>query len=78
MVFTLILVVGSYLWAPSRDLMTESAVELMKVTWPSWAETASRRWPDRRLADHRGVPLRHRLLRYKLMVDWLPTLWGKL
>jgi preprotein translocase subunit SecE len=62
-----------------RGLSMEVASELMKVTWPSWEET--------RLSTIAVVVASLvasiilfgiDTLSYKLMVDWLPALWGKL
>lgn len=70
---------GFFCFFRFRSLNMEVASELMKVTWPSWDET--------RLSTIAVVvaSLVAALvlfgidtLAYKLMVDWLPALWGKL
>ncbi len=72
---------GIFCWVNEKVRTTslEIANELMRVTWPSWEET--------RLSTYAVVfaSLVAALvlfgidsLSYKLMIDWLPTLWGKL
>jgi preprotein translocase subunit SecE len=68
-----------YVHPRSHRLSLDVASELMKVTWPSWSETR---------ASTTAVVVASLVsafllfgidtLAYKLMVDWLPTLWGKL
>ena len=71
--------VGCFMHPVTHRLSLEVATELMKVTWPSWEET--------RVAT--GAVIFASLLSavilfaidsfaYKMMVDWLPVLWGKL
>ena len=62
-----------------KRLGLESASELMKVTWPSWAETR---------VSTVAVVITSLVaafllfgidtLAYQLMVVWLPSLWGRL
>jgi preprotein translocase subunit SecE len=62
-----------------HQLSMEVATELMKVTWPSWAETR---------VSTLAVVVTSLVaslilfgidsLAYKVMVEWLPRLWGKL
>lgn len=62
-----------------KALSNEVAEELMRVTWPSWDETR---------ASTIAVVIASLVaalilfgmdsLSYKLMVDWLPQIWGKL
>ncbi len=70
-----------YCWTNPKihALSTEVATELMRVTWPSWEET--------RVATLAVVvaSLIASLilfgmdsLSYKVIVDWLPLVWGKL
>ena len=68
-----------YLNPEVRRLSIEVATELMKVTWPSWAETRVST-----IAVVVASGLAAILLfvidtiAYKVMVDWLPALWEKL
>ena len=73
------LAIGSFVWEKSRQLMSESAVELMKTTWPTMSETRT----STVMVIVASIITAAFLfavdtLSYKLMVDWLPTLWGKL
>ena len=71
--------IGAWMHPVSKQLSMEVATELMKVTWPSWGET--------RVATV-AVVLASAIaavilfgidtIAYKLMVDWLPTIWSKL
>jgi preprotein translocase subunit SecE len=55
------------------------ASELMKVTWPSWAETRTSTVAVIVASVVAGVILFFiDTIAYKLMVDWLPSVWGKL
>lgn len=68
-----------YLNAKTRTLSNEVASELMKVTWPSWDETRSSTTAVVVASLVAAVILFGiDTVAYKLMVDWLPTLWGKL
>jgi preprotein translocase subunit SecE len=63
----------------TRTLSNEVAVELMKVTWPTWEET--RTSTTAVVASSLVAALilfGIDTVAYKLMVDWLPALWGKL
>ena len=72
-------VVFSYLHPEVRRLSIEVATELMKVTWPSWQEV---RVSTMAVVVASGVAaillFAIDTLAYKVMVDWLPALWGKL
>lgn len=72
-------VVFCYLHPEVRRLSIEVATELMKVTWPSWQEV---RVSTMAVLVASGVAaiLMFAIdsLAYKVMVDWLPALWGKL
>ncbi len=60
-------------------LSIEVATELMKVTWPSWAETRVSTVAVVVASALAAVILfAIDSLAYKVMVDWLPALWGKL
>ena len=62
-----------------KGLSMEVASELMKVSWPSWEETRISTVAVV-VASLVAAFLLFGIdtLAYKLMVDWLPTLWGKL
>jgi preprotein translocase subunit SecE len=68
-----------YLHPEVRRLSLEVATELMKVTWPSWAET---RVSTIAVVVASGVAAIILFVidtvAYKVMVDWLPALWEKL
>jgi len=73
------LVVGAYVHPKTRQLSMEVASELMKVTWPSWSETrVSTVAVVVASLVAAGVLFGIDTLAYKLMVQWLPSLWGKL
>jgi preprotein translocase subunit SecE len=72
-------VIFAWVHKPVRGIALESASELMRVTWPTWAET--------RVATVAviiaamvaafilfGIDT----LAYQIMVEWLPGLWGGL
>jgi preprotein translocase subunit SecE len=62
-----------------RRLSLEVASEMMKVTWPSWAETRVSTLAVVFTSLVASVILfAIDTLAYKVMVDWLPSLWGKL
>jgi preprotein translocase subunit SecE len=68
-----------YLNPEVRRLSIEVATELMKVTWPSWAETrVSTVAVVVASAVAALILFAIDSLAYKVMVDWLPALWGKL
>ena len=68
-----------YVNQKTRTLSNEVASELMKVTWPSWEETRLSTTAVVVASLVAAVVLFGiDTLAYKLMVDWLPTLWGKL
>jgi len=65
--------------AKTRTLSNEVATELMKVTWPSWEETRASTTAVVAASLVAAVILFGiDTVAYKLMVDWLPALWGKL
>jgi preprotein translocase subunit SecE len=82
-VIAILLSVGAvafgYLHPEVRRLSIEVATELMKVTWPSWHEV---RVSTAAVVVASGVAsillFAIDTLAYKVMVDWLPALWGKL
>ncbi len=71
----------AYCWTNVKvhTLALETATELMRVTWPSWHETR---------VSTAAVVISSLIaavilfsidtVSYKLMVDWLPFIWGKL
>ena len=68
-------------WANTRvrHLAFETASELMRVTWPGWGETRVSTVAVVVASVLAGVLLFFiDSLSYKLMVEWLPALWGKL
>ena len=68
-------------WANTRirSLALETASELMRVTWPSWEETKVSTIAVVVASVVAGVILFFiDSMSYKLMVEWLPALWGKL
>jgi preprotein translocase subunit SecE len=55
------------------------ASELMKVTWPSWSETRASTVAVIVASVVAAVVLFFiDTIAYKLMVEWLPAVWGKL
>lgn len=78
-VLALALAVFAWVHPTPKRLAMESASELMKVTWPSWAETR---------VSTVAVVITSLVaafilfgidtLAYQLMVVWLPSLWGRL
>ncbi|MFN0064564.1 MAG: preprotein translocase subunit SecE [Myxococcaceae bacterium] len=70
---------GFYLHPTSHRLSMETSSELLKVTWPSWAETRTSTMAVVVASlVAAGVLFGIDTLAYKLMVQWLPSLWGKL
>ena len=68
-------------WASPRirQLGFETASELMRVTWPSWEETKVSTIAVVLASVVAGLILVGiDTLSYKVMVEWLPALWGKL
>ncbi|HZX41684.1 MAG TPA: preprotein translocase subunit SecE [Myxococcaceae bacterium] len=68
-------------WASPRirHLAFETASELMRVTWPGFAETRVSTVAVVVASLVAGVVLfAIDTLSYKLMVEWLPAMWGKL
>ena len=68
-------------WANARvrHLAFETASELMRVTWPSWEETRVSTVAVIVASVLAGLILFFiDSVSYKLMVEWLPALWGKL
>jgi preprotein translocase subunit SecE len=72
---------GIYGWtnAKTRSLALEVATELMRVTWPSWEETRVSTFAVVVASLIAACVLFFiDTISYKLMVDWLPLVWGKL
>jgi len=68
-------------WANTRirSLALETASELMRVTWPSWEETRVSTVAVIVASIVAGVLLFFiDSVSYKLMVEWIPAIWGKL
>jgi preprotein translocase subunit SecE len=70
---------GAYFHPKTKTLSLEVASELMKVTWPSWAETrVSTVAVVVASAVSSIILFLFDWFSYHVMVDWLPHLWGKL
>jgi preprotein translocase subunit SecE len=70
---------GAWASPKIRHLAFETASELMRVTWPSWAEVRVSTVAVIVASVVAGVVLFFiDTLAYKLMVEWLPAFWGKL
>jgi len=70
--------IGCYMHPRTKGLSYEVATELMKVTWPSWEETRTSTTAVVVASLVAAVVLFGiDSAAYKLMVDWLPVLWGK-
>jgi preprotein translocase subunit SecE len=72
---------GVYSWVneKTKNAAVEIASELMRVTWPSWEETRISTIAVVIASVVAAVILFGiDSFSYKVMVDWLPTLWGKL
>jgi preprotein translocase subunit SecE len=68
-----------YVHPTVHRLSMEVANELMKVTWPSWRETRTSTTAVVVASILAALVLFGiDTVAYKMMVDWLPTLWGKL
>jgi preprotein translocase subunit SecE len=73
------LVVGAYMYPKTHALSQEVASELMKVTWPSWAETKASTVAVIVASVMAAILLFFiDTLAYNLMVEWIPSIWGKL
>ena len=71
--------VGAWFNPKTKTLSLDVANELMRVTWPSWEETrVSTLAVVVASVIAAAVLFGIDSLSYKLMVDWLPALWGKL
>jgi preprotein translocase subunit SecE len=72
---------AAWAWTNARvhTLSLEVATELMRVTWPSWEETRVSTIAVVVASLVAAVLLFGMdTLAYKMMVEWLPALWGKL
>ena len=73
------LIGGAWASPKIRQLGFETASELMRVTWPSWQETKVSTIAVVVASVVAGLILFGiDTLSYKVMVEWLPALWGKL
>ncbi len=71
--------VGAYVNRRTHDLSVDVASELMKVSWPTWSETRASTFAVVIASLVAAVVLFFiDTVAYKLMVDWLPAVWGKL
>ena len=78
-----IVTIGGFAYAwfneKSRNVSIEVATELMRVTWPSWEETRVSTFAVVIASLVAAVILFGiDTFSYKVMVDWLPYVWGKL
>lgn len=72
---------AAYAWTnPTvKGLALEVATELMRVTWPSWEDVRVSTFAVVVASLVAAIVLFGMdTLSYKLMVDWLPAIWGKL
>jgi preprotein translocase subunit SecE len=79
----LVLVIGggAFAWTnvKSRSASLDVANELMRVTWPSWEETRISTFAVVFASLIAAVVLFGiDRFSYELMIEWLPSLWGKL
>ena len=73
------LAVGTWLHPKTQAVALDIASELMKVTWPSWTETRSSTVAVIVASLVAAVILFFiDSIAYRLMVEWLPAVWGKL
>jgi len=78
-VLALGLAVFSWVNPSVRGRALESASELMRVTWPTWSETRISTVAVVIASLIAAIILfAIDTLAYQIMVDWLPTLWGRL
>ncbi|PTL76338.1 preprotein translocase subunit SecE [Vitiosangium sp. GDMCC 1.1324] len=71
--------VGAYLHPKTHALALEVASELMKVTWPTWGEVKASTVAVIVASVTAAVLLFFiDTLAYNLMVEWIPSIWGKL
>ncbi len=78
-ILSLVAVIVCYLHPRIHRLSLEVASELMKVTWPSWAETRVSTVAVVVASLVAAIILFGiDSLAYKIMVSWLPALWGRL
>jgi preprotein translocase subunit SecE len=71
--------IALYMHPRTHALSLDVASELMKVTWPSWPETRASTFAVV-VASLVAALLLFFIdtVAYKMMVDWLPAVWGKL
>ena len=73
------LAIGSFVHPRTHALSLEVASELMRVTWPTWGETRVSTFAVVVASVIAAVILFFiDTIAYKLMVEWLPAVWGKL
>jgi preprotein translocase subunit SecE len=73
------LVVGAYMHPRSHTLSLDVASELLKVTWPTWAETKASTVAVIVASVVAAVIIfLIDTLALNLMVEWIPAIWGKL
>jgi preprotein translocase subunit SecE len=70
---------GVWFHPKTHELTLDIASELMKVTWPSWSETRASTVAVIVASVVAAIVLFFiDTIAYKLMVEWLPAVWGKL
>jgi preprotein translocase subunit SecE len=75
----LAITVALYVHPRTHALSLDVASELMKVSWPTWPETRASTLAVVVASLVAAVLLFFiDTVAYKLMVDWLPAVWGKL
>jgi len=73
------LVVGAYMHPRSHTLSLDVASELLKVTWPTWAETKASTLAVIVASVVAAIIIfLIDTLALNLMVEWIPAIWGKL
>ena len=78
-VLAVAIAVAAYLHPRLHQLSLDTATELMRVTWPSWAETRTSTLAVVVVSlAAAGILFGIDTLAYKVMVVWLPKVWGKL
>jgi preprotein translocase subunit SecE len=71
--------VAAYMHPRTHTLSLDVAGELMKVTWPTWSETRASTMAVVVASLVAAVLLFFiDTIAYNLMVEWIPTIWGKL
>ncbi len=73
------LALAAYFHPRTHTLSLDVASELMKVTWPTWSETKSSTAAVLVASVVAAILLFCiDTIAFKLMVEWIPAIWGKL